>query len=183
MQPSDRDTIAAVLAGDRERFRVLVDRHSAALLAFLVRRTGEREEARELFQETWVRAFEGLAELRDGERLRAWLISIAHNVLRQKRRQLRPRELPDPEADVAELPLVAGVARGGGLESAEFVAAARAAIAALPPRQREVFELRAVQELDHAEIAALLGIREDNSRANFHQAVRTLRARLARHSP
>lgn len=175
MEESDRELIAAVLAGDRDRFGVLVDRHGPALLAFLARRTRGREEARELFQETLVRAFEGLGDLRAGERLRSWLISIAHNTLRQRLR--RPRDEPFP------LDLPAPAEDRERLEREESAARARAAVAALPPRQREVFELRVVGELEHARIGELLGITEENSRANFHQAMRSLRARLGDENP
>lgn len=178
---SDRELVAAVLAGERDRFEPLLARHGPALAAWIERKLADREEAREVFQETWVRAFEGLAELRETERLRAWLISIAHNVLRQRfrRARLAPAAARD-ELDV-ELAEVAGEVAsspGSALERGESLERARHALARLSERQREIFLLRVEQELSHAEIAALLSIREENSRAHFHLAVRALRREL-----
>ncbi|MCC6407745.1 MAG: sigma-70 family RNA polymerase sigma factor [Planctomycetes bacterium] len=148
-------------------------RHGPALAAWLARKLSDREEAREVFQETWVRAFEGLAELRATERLRSWLISIAHNVLRQRFRRTAPEPLsPELELERGEH----GV--GAALERAEFAERARAALGRLSGRQREIFLLRVEQELSHAEIAALLEITEENSRAHFHLAIRALRQAL-----
>lgn len=172
LERTDAEIVAAVLAGDRERFGVLVDRHGRALLGFLRRRTGG-EEARELFQATWVEAFEGLAGLRDPARLRSWLVSIAHNLVRRRARGPSPTSLDEVEGRPAS-----GEPVGAGLERRELAARIRAAVARLPGRQREVFELRAVAELPYAEIAAALDIREDNARAHFHQAARKLRALL-----
>lgn len=178
---SDRELVAAVLAGERDRFEPLVARHGPALAAWIERKLADREEAREVFQETWVRAFEGLAELREAERLRAWLISIAHNVLRQRLRRARlaPRAAFDG-SDVKVDRCVGDDVSGPGsaLERDESAARARSALARLSERQREIFLLRVEQELSHAEIAALLSIREDNARAHFHLAVRALRREL-----
>ncbi|MCK6448228.1 MAG: sigma-70 family RNA polymerase sigma factor [Planctomycetes bacterium] len=178
---SDRELVAAVLAGERDRFEPLVARHGPALAAWIERKLADREEAREVFQETWVRAFEGLAELRDAERLRAWLISIAHNVLRQRFRRARfaPANLSDEfDADLGQCIGDDVSTPGSALERDESATRARSALARLSERQREIFLLRVEQELSHAEIAALLSIREDNSRAHFHLAVRALRREL-----
>lgn len=170
---SDPELVAAVLRGERDRFGALVARHGPALAAWIARKLADREEAREVFQETWVRAFEGLAELRATERLRSWLISIAHNVLRQRFRRAAPLPLSaEVEEDSGEL----GV--GSELERAEFAERARAALGRLSERQREIFLLRVEQELSHAEIAELLSIQEENSRAHFHLAIRALRRSL-----
>jgi RNA polymerase sigma-70 factor (ECF subfamily) len=168
---TDSEIVARVLAGDRECFGELVERHGRALLGYLGRRTGA-EEARELFQETLVRAFEGLGGLRDPERVRGWMISIASNTLGKRRRRREP--LPLEAAGTRHAP----DETGAGLEAAERRARIEHAVGGLPERQREVFELRALQELSYAEVADLLGIREDNARANFHQAVRKLREKL-----
>jgi RNA polymerase sigma-70 factor (ECF subfamily) len=168
----DPELVAEVLAGDRERFAGLVERHGRALLGFLARRARTREEARELFQESWVAAFEGLGSLRDRAGFRGWLLSIGHKLLLKRLR--RAEALPLERA--GEL---AGRApeRASG-ERRDLAAKIDRAVASLPPRQREVFELRAVQELSHAEIARLLAISEESSRASFYQAARKLRARL-----
>jgi len=168
---SDAEIIREVLAGGRQRYSVLVERHGPALLAWLARRAGP-EEAAELLQETLVRAYERLGELREATRLRSWMLSIAQNLAAQGRR--RPAPLPlEAAGDSPGAP-----AASAALEAGEERARIERACARLPERQREVFEMRVLANLAHAEIAALLGIREDASRASYYQALRKLRAEL-----
>jgi RNA polymerase sigma factor (sigma-70 family) len=168
----DRALISRVLAGEREAFRELLERHSPPLLATLRAAVG-REQAREILQETWLRAWEGLGRLRDPARLRSWLLSIALNQMRSTFR--RPAEPVRVEPDSLARSEEEGAERLGRLED---LARLRLALDELPPRQREVVDLRANHELAHAEIAALLGISEEASRANYYQGLRRLRARL-----
>lgn len=174
----DGELIDRVLAGERAPFERLVERHGPALLGWLARRARDEGEAVDLYQETWLRAWRGLGRLHEPGRLRAWLLGIAFHTLDKHRRGAarRPAE-PLGEREPAERP------RASALEGAEFAARVRAAVERLPPRQREVFELRVVAGLDHAAIAERLGIREDNARANHHQALRKLRAELEDERP
>jgi RNA polymerase sigma-70 factor, ECF subfamily len=167
--PSDEQIVDDVLGGERERFAELVERHGRALLGFLARRARSREEAHDLFQESWVAAFEGLGALRDRAGFRGWLVAIGHKLLLKRHR--RAEALPLERA--GELAAVAPERASG--ERRDLAAKIDRAVATLPPRQREVFELRAVQELTHAEIARVLSIREESSRASYYQAARKLR--------
>ena len=134
---------------------------------------GNPEDAREVFQETWLRALERLDTLRETDRLAAWLVSIALNQVRARLRRSGgiARREPDErveaidESDVGE--------RLAEREEAELL---RARMRELPARQREVMDLRVNHGLSHAEIAALLEISEESSRANYYQALRRLRA-------
>jgi RNA polymerase sigma-70 factor (ECF subfamily) len=171
----DADLVARVLAGEREPFHVLFRRHTAPLFATLRSTLGNRDDAREVLQETWLRAFEGLSTLREPERLRSWLLAIALNLARGRRRRWLDRPAP---AD--ELPPDPAVEDQGQrrLEDDETLDALRRSIAGLPARQREVVDLRVNHELSHAEIARLLGITEEASRASYYQALRRLREGL-----
>jgi RNA polymerase sigma factor (sigma-70 family) len=167
----DSALIARVQAGEREAFHVLLQRHSPALLATLHSALANREDAREVLQETWLRAWQHLARVREPARLRAWLLSIALNLARARHRRLPALGLA---AGGAGEP--AAQADGGdALEDAEELARLRLHMAALPARQREVVDLRVNHGLSHAEIAALLGITEEASRANHYQALRRLK--------
>jgi len=175
----DADLVARVLAGEREPFHVLFRRHAAPLFATLRSTLGNRDDAREVFQETWLRAFEGLGTLREPARLRSWLLSIALNLARVRRRRWIERSalaVEGPDEPVGE----DGVQHR--LEADEELAALRRSIAELPARQREVVDLRVNHELSHAEIAALLGITEEASRASYYQALRRLREGLGAHA-
>lgn len=168
----DRALISRVQAGERDAFRELLERHTPPLLATLRSAVG-RDQAREILQETWLRAWEGLGNLRDPARLRSWLLSIALNQVRSGFR--RPSDPTHVEPDTIARGEEEGADRLGRLED---LARLRMALAELPPRQREVVDLRVNHELSHGEIADLLGISEEASRANHYQGLRRLRARL-----
>jgi len=170
----DPDLIERVLAGERECFAVLVRRHASPLWATLRGSLGNLEDAREVFQETWLRAFQGLEGLRERGRLRSWLLAIGLNLARERHR--RPR--PAGDLDENELPPAAAAGVPDALAGDEERRDLRRELAALPPRQREVMDLRLNHELTHAEVASHLGISEESSRANYYQALRRLRSRL-----
>lgn len=178
----DQALVAAVLGGDRERFGELVERHGAPVWAAVSRFLGDVDDANEVFQETWLRALERLASLKEPDRLRSWLLSIALNLCRSRHRRRREVGL---QAAAAEDESWAGSEPAGALEEPhealereDELGRLRAAVAQLPPRQRAVVELRLAEGLSHAEIAAALGIREENARANLYQALRRLKAEL-----
>lgn len=165
--------IARAAAGDHEAFLELFARHSGPLQATLRARLASREDAREILQETWLRAWEHLARLRDPRELHAWLVTIALNLARARRRRGReqsvaPEELEPPVHD-------AGPERLGEVEE---LARLRAGMAALPARQREVLDLRVNHGLTHADIARVLAISEEASRASYYQGLRRLKAAL-----
>jgi RNA polymerase sigma-70 factor (ECF subfamily) len=174
LEPTDAQLIEAVLAGDRTRFTELVERHGRVLLAFLARRSRDFEEAREVYQETWVRAFEGLGSLRERNGCRAWLLGIGARILGKRRGRIVPLEALELAADVADQ----RPSPREELERGDLAARVREELARLPPRQRAVFELRALRELEYADVARLLGITIDNARANYYQAALKLRAAL-----
>ncbi|MDF1800559.1 MAG: sigma-70 family RNA polymerase sigma factor [Planctomycetota bacterium] len=180
---ADRALVAAVLGGDRDRFAELVERHGAPVWAAVSRFLGDQDDAREVFQETWCRALERLASLKEPDRLRSWLLSIALNQCRSRGRRRREVSL-DPALESRGFePEATGLDPHAALERADERAQLRAAVARLPTRQREVVELRLAEGLSHAEIAAALGIREDNARANLYQALRRLKAELDGSAP
>ncbi|MEM7310583.1 MAG: sigma-70 family RNA polymerase sigma factor [Planctomycetota bacterium] len=178
METSDREIIRRVLGGEHERFHELVQRHAGPLWGTLTASLADREEAREILQETWVRAFEGLSSLRDPDRLRSWLVSIALNLVRQLGRRPRLASLDGGGEGPGGEPLPAPEPADGP-EERETLAAVRAEMERLPRRQREVLDLRLNHELSHREIAHALGITEESSRANAYQALRRLRQRFA----
>src|SRR5437588_200920 len=86
---STEELVARVRAGDEEAFRLIFERYSRPLLGFIFDMVGDRHTAEDLAQETFVRAFRGLATLRDESKLSTWLFSIAKNVARESLRERR----------------------------------------------------------------------------------------------
>jgi len=149
--PSDEQALAAFLRGESEMFAELVRRYEQPLHAFICRLTGEASEAPDLFQETFVRVFQHAASFRGTSRFKTWLYAIAANVCRSRFRAAAPRpaELADPP-DRAPGPNGAAVSH----EVGERIALA---VQGLPLEQREVFVLKAYDEMSYPDIARALG--------------------------
>jgi RNA polymerase sigma factor (sigma-70 family) len=172
--------LAAFLVGDDDAFGALVQRHQRLVLSLVRRYARTPEDARDLAQRTFLRAFEAARralgrEVRGGIPFRRWLVRIAVNLgknhLRDETRFTRTSlEVLAPGDEPAVPPAAAD------LEQAERAAQVRRAVLRLPRRQREVLTLRVDAELPFAEVAASLGITENAARVSFHHATRRLRA-------
>src|ERR1700749_542186 len=79
---STEELVARVRRGDEEAFRLIFDRYSRPVLSFIYDMVGDRAQAEDLAQETFVRAFRGLASLREETKLSRWLFAIAKTVPR-----------------------------------------------------------------------------------------------------
>jgi RNA polymerase sigma-70 factor (ECF subfamily) len=176
--------VAAFLVGDDEAFGELVSRNEGLVLAIVRRYAVTPEDARDLAQRTFLRAFEAARRsIRRGPRaavpFRRWLVRVAVNLAKNHRRDaLRALRAPLEEAD-AEGAIAAGPTAADALVLRERERRMRAAVLRLPRRQREVLTLRVDAELPFAEIAEALGITENAAKVSFHYATRTLRAALA----
>jgi RNA polymerase sigma factor (sigma-70 family) len=163
---------------DPERFAPIFDRHSAAVHAFLARRGG-RDIADELLTEVFTVAFDLRRRYdRNRDDARPWLYGIAHNVLRSRLRgdnrrrgllrRLPAEPNPHPWDDVDHRLDADGPGRH-----------AAAALAKLPPGEREVIQLVAWEGLALAEVAEVLRIPAGTARSRLHRARISLRADLA----
>jgi RNA polymerase sigma-70 factor (ECF subfamily) len=185
--PRDEDAlVAAFLVGDDDAFGELVGRHETMVLAIVRRYAATPDDARDLAQRTFLKAFEAARRsLRRGTRnavpFRRWLVRIAVNLAKNHRRDaLRVLRAPLEEVDAERQ--AAGAAGPDAREALlrrEAELRMRAAVLSLPPRQREVLTLRIDAELPFAEIALALGITENAAKVSFHHATRSLRAALA----
>jgi RNA polymerase sigma-70 factor (ECF subfamily) len=160
--PDDLDIVRAVLAGDREAFRVLVDRESAAVVRACYRVLGDTHEAEDLAQETFVTAYRSLSTWRGDGPFGAWLARIALRLaVRHAGRRKAvgwARPITEPGADPVAL-LAAGVAAQPeqAVLLAERDAATRSALVGLDEPYREVVALRFFGECSLDEIATLTG--------------------------
>jgi RNA polymerase sigma-70 factor, ECF subfamily len=180
----DEALVAAFLVGDDEAFGELVRRHEPLVLRIVRRWAASTDDALDLAQRTFLKAFEAArrtlrrasARERHGFVFRAWLVRIAVNVGKNHRRDVsRARKAPLEALGAAEAaPPVAPAA----LQRDEEARRMRAAVAGLPRRQREVLTLRIDAELPFAEIADVLGTTENAAKVTFHHAVKRLREHL-----
>ncbi len=143
-------------------FEELVDAHGREIYAYALRLTGDRDEADDLFQETFLAAFRAFARARD-EHLRAWLYRIATNkAIDARRRGAQSVRLED---------LAIAAPSRDGVTTADLAAA----ISALPTGERAAFVLRRVQDLTYEEVARVLGCSEEAARKRVSEATRKVK--------
>jgi RNA polymerase sigma-70 factor (ECF subfamily) len=147
-------------------FAAVVEAHWPAVFKLLYGLAGNRHDAEDLTQETFLRAFDRWASFRAGTNLRAWLLRIATNAFLD----LRRRRQRAPVQPLAQEPPAAGAAPGRALEVAEEGERLRRALATLTETTRLVFLLRAQEDLSFRDIAELAGTTEQAARWHMHQA-------------
>jgi RNA polymerase sigma-70 factor, ECF subfamily len=174
----DQDDAAvarACLAGDRAAFDVIVRRHQRQVYQLCYRFVGSHEDASDLAQDVFIRAYRGLRGFRSHSSLGTWLYRIAVNVS-LNRLALKP---PRTEAlEVREHRDIGAEPPDTALLRAERATEVRAAIARLPRKQRATLILRVYHELPHQEIADILGSSVGAVKANFFHALANLKKLL-----
>jgi RNA polymerase sigma-70 factor (ECF subfamily) len=171
---ADRALVSRWLAGDERAATALVERHVHALARFAAS-LGVRQDADEIVQDTFVRAFNALQDFRGESSLRTWLFTIERRLVLDRRRAARRR--PD-EDEVTESDAVTSVTALDGLVAEEMQRTVRSAVAHLSPMQRQVFSLRVTEGLSYKEIAAVVGSTEGAARVHYFNAVREIKERL-----
>ncbi len=160
----DQRAIRAVLAGERDAFRCLVERYSPSLFNLAYRLTGNAADAEDLTQESFLQAFARLPSFRLGQRFHPWIYTIALNLCRSHlRRRSLARWLPlgernDEARGARPEPRAPALDPEQQILSGEAERCLQRAIRALPAKYREVFVLREAQQLSYEEIASLLGL-------------------------
>jgi len=170
--------IAAAKAGDRTAFEALVRATSAEIYTLAYRLTGDEEDARDVVQDAYFRAYRSIKRFRGDARFSTWMYRITANCAAThmaKRAKGRHDELSDdePVADHRPDNDPEAMAEAGALRDR-----VTSALAELPPRLRAVVVLRDVYDLPHEAIASELGITEAAAKVRLHRARRKLRERL-----
>jgi RNA polymerase sigma-70 factor (ECF subfamily) len=165
---SDEDLMAAVASGDEAALAALIDRYAASVHAYLLRHSGDRDDADDLLQETWVRVARSAKSFDTARRFRSWIYGIASNLARDlfRRRVTRERTL----RDLALHPPAASDA--DPVDRSKL----RARIAELPENLRAVLLLRYFEGMSEAEMAEALDIPRGTVKSRLHAALCELRA-------
>jgi RNA polymerase sigma-70 factor (ECF subfamily) len=172
---SDDTLVGRARRGDPGAFEVLLRRYFRASYLVAMAQLGEPAEAEDACQDAFVKAWEQLEQCRDGARFGAWLLRIVRNIAQNRRDYLRVRRTESLEDDAA---VYSRASAEGELERQELAFALRAALATLPPVQREIVLMHDLEDWPHARIAALLEISEVMSRRHLSDARKQLRALL-----
>jgi RNA polymerase sigma-70 factor (ECF subfamily) len=170
---SDRDLVALALDGDPAAFDVIVARHGRSVYRICYRFVHQHEDAADLAQDVFLRAWRGLARFKGDAAFSTWLYRIAVNASLNKVAGRAPCSEPLHDAERfedrrAEHP-------GAALDRRERAAAVRRAIQGLPHKQRATLVLRLYHELSHQEIAGILGSSVGTVKANFFHALRRVK--------
>lgn len=183
-EDSDAAQVAKALAGDEEAFRPLVERHSQRLFRLAFRMTGNENEAEELVQETFLRAYRNLARFEARSNFGTWLYRICANCsldqLRKRCNSAHFQELDDPEGGLSANDLSnPSPSPERMLLSAEIRNQMDAAICQLTPTERTAFTLRHHEGLSIEEISRILGLRISATKNAVFRGVQKLRRALA----
>jgi len=182
MASTDEELVARSQGGDLESFNQLVVRWERPIYALAYRVIGREEEARDVVQETFLRAFRGLANFRGQAKFSSWIYRIALNLCRDWiRRERRAPVSQVPEGmDLAEL-----VAEQGPAESIEDLVARHdmsrtvaRAMEQLPEEQRTAIILKEYHGMTFQEIADLQGCPLSTVKTRLYQGLSVLRRQL-----
>ena len=188
MEYADESLIAAHLQGDETAFRELVRRYGDGVLGYLFRMTGNRDQAEDLFQETFKRVHEKARTFR-GSHFKSWLFTIATRVTidgarRRKRRAAISlnQEIDcgqDNPSQLAEMMVAEDSADPADeLVREEQKEQVRKAIESLPVRQRATLVLAYYQQLSYREVADAMGCSVGTVKTQMSRALATLARRL-----
>jgi len=167
----DHALVTAFLEGRREAFDLLVERHRRQVYHLCYRFAGNHEDASDLAQDVFVRAFRGLARFRGQSAFTTWLYRVGVNTCLNRTATRRPpaEPLDDEALDRGAVdPLVA-------ILDEERATRLRRAVDQLPPKQRATLVLRIYEGLSHEEIARVLGSTVGAAKANFFHALGNLK--------
>ncbi len=185
MRVSDSATVRRALRGDSEAFRVLVERHGRRLFGLAYRMTGNRQDAEDVVQETFIKAHGSMDRFELRADFGSWLHRIAANcaldlIRARKRRQGRQMTLTDEEGENILESLPDGAPEPESLASlGEIRRDVGRALERLSENERVAFVLRHYEERSIAEISLALGITDNAVKQCIFRAVRKLRRVLS----
>jgi RNA polymerase sigma-70 factor (ECF subfamily) len=171
---SDFALLDRIEAGGERAFDELVNRHQKVVYYMVLRIVGNHDDAADITQRSFVKAFGEIRKFRRRSSFRTWLCRIAINLSRNHLRSARGREM----VPLTEMQADRGETAPEALLRKERDRKVREAIRELPEKQRLTLILRAYHNMSHREIGRALGISENSARANYFHALKGLKTRL-----
>jgi RNA polymerase sigma-70 factor (ECF subfamily) len=178
----DAQLMLAYARGEMRAFETLYSRHRGALYRYLMRQARDGEVANDLFQEVWSRVVVNRSRYEPRAKFRTFLFTLAHNCFIDhcRRSKARPAGMGIEDADAADLLHAADESRPERtLERDEDTQRYRAALATLPPEQRDVYLLHEESDLSLEEIARVTGVGAETAKSRLRYAVAKLKAALS----
>ena len=182
MGRSDEELIEACRAGEASAFDVLVGRWEDKIRGACWRVLGSEDEARDVAQEAFFKAYRALSGFKQEARFSSWLYQIAINLCRDRLRRRRTCAAVSLEELEASGPVLVEPRAGAqeALIREDLAGAVRRAIGGLPPEQREVVILKEYQGLTFLEIAQALEVPVSTVKTRLYRGLGQLRVRLER---
>lgn len=176
----DRDLILRARKGDVESYNILVSRWEKKVYNYILRVVGNRDDALDLCQDTFLKAYRGIARLNDIERFPQWLFRIAHNETVSMYRRAKPTvedEKLEQSVDLASLARTRF--EGTSFGATELGLVVRQALERLSDDQRQVVLLKVYQGFKFDEIAEITGCPPSTVKSRLYNAFDVLRGALA----
>jgi RNA polymerase sigma-70 factor (ECF subfamily) len=168
--------------GDKEAFDILVQRYRASLFRFVYHGLHNKEDAEDIAQEAFVRAYLSLSQLKDNSLFRTWLFKIALNLIRDSKRVEKRNPTVSLDSYI-EGDDTHKESEGDNVEAleddSELLVRLRKEIASLPNELREVIILRDLQGFTYEEIAKMVGCPLGTVKSRLFYARKILRERLS----
>jgi RNA polymerase sigma-70 factor (ECF subfamily) len=184
MDASDLAAVARVRAGDQDAFRFLVERHGRSVFRLAYRLTGHEQDAEDVVQETFLRAFRQIRRFESRSSFATWLYRITVNcsqdLLRQRPRPGSRQSLDEPDG-AAAMQLVDTSAAADPLRelaSRRIDERVQAAMAGLSDQERSAFVMRHFEGLSIDEIGRVLDLKTSAAKHSVFRAVQKLRRAL-----
>jgi RNA polymerase sigma-70 factor, ECF subfamily len=183
MDESDGAAVVRAQSGDGDAFRLLVERHSRSVFRLAFRMTGNEQDAEDVVQETFLRAYKQLSHYESRSSFATWLYRIASNysldLIRMRKRHQDKRE-NDPEEGRGIMDTVAATepAQDRLVFSAQVQLSVTAAMNELSDLERSAFVLRHFEGMSIEEIGSMLGTSLNATKHSIFRAVQKLRKRL-----
>jgi len=169
----DEDLVEEFLSGSEDAFDMLMSKYEKPVYLMVRAMTRDVEEARDITQRAFIKAFRGIKGLRERSRFKNWLYRIAVNLTRD---HIRTRK---DEADIDSLVVTDGRSSPEKeLIDRDIIEKTKGFIGNLPPRQREVVILRIFRGMTFVEMSRILDVQPESLRANFHFGIKSLREYL-----
>lgn len=183
--PNDAQLVARSLMQDHEAFGQLIDRHAASIVSLAYRMVGNRADAEDVAQDTFLAAFKSLSSFRADAKFSTWLYRIATNKCTDWLRVKRPGQgLQDVDVEaVVDTSLAEDRTPERLLSQQQVAQELEQAIQRLPPLYREAFVLKHVEGLSYEEMQDILGVNGDTLKMRVYKGRLQLSRELAELNP
>jgi RNA polymerase sigma-70 factor (ECF subfamily) len=178
MPQDDAAAVARARGGDEDAFRLLVDRHSRSIYRLAFRMTGRAEDAEDVVQETFVRAYRQLARFESRSNFATWLYRIGFNCSIDYMRSRPRRESVETDETLERMSGVVGPSMDDLVFASEIGAKVQTALQELSPQERAAFLMRHYHGYSIEEICGALDLKSNAAKHSIFRAVKKMRVAL-----